>query len=134
MSRVPTTPPTDTLRGEIAPIRVERAKKRCIRASVRAVTLAPTTPTQRRPSRSSGDGIDDTWRVIVMNDNHNTFDGVAFALASVLPGVSFERAMEFANRIHSAGRAIVWSGHREAAELYWSRLEELGLTMAPLGS
>ena len=39
-----------------------------------------------------------------------------------------------ANRIHSAGRAIVWSGHREAAELYWSRLEELGLTMAPLGS
>ena len=71
--------------------------------------------------------------MIVLNDNHNTFDGVAFALASVLPGVSFDDGMAFANRIHNTGRAVVWSGHREAAELYWARLDGLGLTMAPLG-
>jgi len=97
------------------------------------VTVAPATPTKKRPSRRRGDRSGDGWRVIVLNDDHNTFDGVAFALASVLPDVSFDRGMQLANRIHSSGRAIVWSGHREAAELYWSRLRDLGLTMAPLG-
>jgi ATP-dependent Clp protease adaptor protein ClpS len=40
--------------------------------------------------------------------------------------------MALANRIHSSGRAIVWSGHRERAEHYWSELQGHGLTMAPL--
>ena len=40
--------------------------------------------------------------------------------------------MSLANRIHRSGRAIVWSGHKEAAELYWDQLREYGLTMAPL--
>jgi ATP-dependent Clp protease adaptor protein ClpS len=96
------------------------------------MTIAPSTPTKERPRTGDRGGTGDAWRVIVLNDNHNTFDGVAFALASVLPGVGFERGMELANRIHNTGQAIVWSGHREAAELYWTRLNELGLTMAPL--
>ena len=70
--------------------------------------------------------------MIVRNDDHNTFEGVAFALSSVLPGVSYDRGMDLANRIHSSGRAIVWSGDKEHAELYWSQLEGFGLTMAPL--
>ena len=79
-----------------------------------------------------GSGLDDNWRVIVLNDDHNTFDGVAFALSSVLPGIGFDQGMKMANRIHSSGRAVVWSGHKERAELYWDQLRELGLTMAPL--
>jgi ATP-dependent Clp protease adaptor protein ClpS len=79
-----------------------------------------------------GSGLDDNWRVIVLNDNHNTFEGVAFALSSVLPGIGYDQGMSLANRIHSTGRAIVWSGHRERAEHYWSQLEAHGLTMAPL--
>src|SRR5947208_15564170 len=98
------------------------------------MTIAPATPTQKRPRTGGRGGTGDAWRVIVLNDNHNTFDGVAFALASVLPGVSFDQGIAFANTIHSSGQAIVWSGHREAAELYWGRLRELGLTMAPLES
>ena len=70
--------------------------------------------------------------MIVRNDDHNTFQGVAFALSSVLPGVSYERGMVLANRIHSTGQALVWSGHKEQAELYWAQLEGFGLTMAPL--
>jgi ATP-dependent Clp protease adaptor protein ClpS len=27
---------------------------------------------------------------------------------------------------------IVWSGHKELAELYWDMLKSAGLTMAPL--
>jgi len=93
---------------------------------------ATQTPTRRRASRGSGGDLDAPWQVIVLNDDHNTFDGVAFALSSVLPGVGFDQGMAFANRIHSSGRAIVWSGHREQAEHYWSQLADHGLTMAPL--
>ena len=78
------------------------------------------------------DALAGNWRVIVLNDNHNTFEGVAFALAQTIPGVDYAKGMALANRIHSTGRAIVWSGHRELAELYHSQLEGYGLTMAPL--
>jgi ATP-dependent Clp protease adaptor protein ClpS len=98
------------------------------------VTVAPATPTQRRPRTGGGGGTGGAWRVIVLNDNHNTFDGVAFALASVLPGVSFDQGMAFANTIHTTGQAIVWSGHREPAEHYHAELRGHGLTLAPLES
>jgi ATP-dependent Clp protease adaptor protein ClpS len=52
--------------------------------------------------------------------------------SSVLPGVGFDQGMNLANRIHSTGRAVVWSGLKEPAELYWEQLKDLGLTMAPL--
>ena len=70
--------------------------------------------------------------MVVKNDDHNTFQGVAFALSSVLPGVSYDRGMQLAEKIHSTGQAIVWTGHREQAELYWNELAGFGLTMAPL--
>ncbi len=90
------------------------------------------SPPRERTRRGQGTGHGRPWRVIVLNDNHNTFEGVAFALSSVLPGVSYDRGMSLANRIHSTGQAIVWSGLREQAELYWAQLEASGLTMAPL--
>jgi ATP-dependent Clp protease adaptor protein ClpS len=98
---------------------------------VSATVLSPTKP--KHASRG-GSGLGDLWRVIVLNDNHNTFDSVARALASVLPGVSFNAGMRLATEIDRTGQAIVWSGHRELAELYWSQLEKHGLTMAPLES
>ena len=72
--------------------------------------------------------------MIVLNDNHNTFEGVAFALASVIPGVDYDAGMRLADKIHNTGSAIVWSGEREVAELYWSQLDAHGLTLAPLDS
>lgn len=88
--------------------------------------------TKERVDRGTGRGLGAPWNVIVLNDNHNTFDGVAAALAAVIPSVSFERGLQLANTIHNAGRATVWSGHREPAELYWNELKGRGLTMAPL--
>jgi ATP-dependent Clp protease adaptor protein ClpS len=98
---------------------------------VAATLVSPTKP--KHASRG-GSGLGDLWRVIVLNDNHNTFDGVARALAAVLPGVNFNAGMRLATEIDRTGQAIVWSGHRELAELYWSQLETYGLTMAPLES
>ena len=79
-----------------------------------------------------GSGLDDNWRVIVLNDNHNTFDGVAATLSSIIPGVTLENGYAIADKIHNTGQAIVWAGPREPAEHYWEQLNDAGLTMAPL--
>lgn len=93
-------------------------------------TEAPPKPRTSRPDGDSGHG--DPCHVIVMNDNHNTFEHVARTIARFIPGVGYEAGMALANRIHSAGQARVWSGERERAELYWEQLRDAGLTMAPL--
>ena len=70
--------------------------------------------------------------VIVLNDDHNTFDHVAQTLARVIPGLSLDQGYSIADRIHNSGQALVWSGEKELAELYWTQLRDFGLTMAPL--
>jgi ATP-dependent Clp protease adaptor protein ClpS len=77
-------------------------------------------------------GLGGNWRVIVRNDNHNTFEHVARTLASVLPGVNLDQGHQIAEQIHNKGQATVWSGPREPAEHYWEQLDAAGLTMAPL--
>ena len=94
--------------------------------------MSTLTPPRERLDRGEGTGLGRPWNVIVLNDDHNTFQGVAFALSSVVPGITYEQGMALANRIHTSGQAIVWSGLREQAELYWEQLREAGLTMAPL--
>jgi ATP-dependent Clp protease adaptor protein ClpS len=79
-----------------------------------------------------GDGFGGGWRVIVLNDDHNTFDHVASTLARVIPACSLDRGYRIADQIHNTGQAIVWSGPKEVAEHYWDQLNEAGLTMAPL--
>ena len=89
------------------------------------------TETLTRPPDTGAD-LGKPWNVIVLNDNHNTFEGVAFALSSTIPAVDYDKGMRLADRIHNTGRAVVWSGPREHAELYWEQLRGFGLTMAPL--
>lgn len=84
---------------------------------------------QVRDPRVGGGGA---ARVIVLNDDHNTFQGVAMALADVIPGIDVQRGLSLATNIHERGRAIVWSGEFEVAELYWEQLRSRGLTMAPI--
>ena len=93
--------------------------------------MAIETPV-RKERGTTGSGSRGAWRVIILNDNHNTFEGVAFALSATLPGVSYDRGLQLANTIHNRGLAVVWSGDQEPAELYWSQLNGHGLTMAPL--
>ena len=91
------------------------------------------TETVEKPRVSGpGDGLGGNWRVIVLNDNHNTFDGVATALARVIPGVTLDGGYAIADQIHNSGQAIVFTGMKETAEHYWEQLKEAGLTMAPL--
>jgi ATP-dependent Clp protease adaptor protein ClpS len=85
------------------------------------------------PRTSGPDGaLGGAWKVIVRNDDHNTFEGVAQTLARFIPGITVAGGYDIADRIHASGLAIVWTGHKELAEHYWHQLRDAGLTMAPL--
>ena len=80
-----------------------------------------------------GSGLGGLWRVVVLNDEHNTFDHVAETLSRVIPGREpRRRATGSPTGSTRPGCAIVWSGPREDAETYWEQLDGAGLTMAPL--
>ena len=72
------------------------------------------------------------YKIIVLNDDFNTFQHVAECLTKYIPGMSSDRAWELTHQIHNDGQAIVWVGPLEQAELYHSQLSRAGLTMAPL--
>jgi len=95
-------------------------------------TIERAPDTIKLPTDGSGSNLDGNWKVIVLNDNHNTFEGVASALAKFIPGCDYGKGMQFANSIHRSGQAIVWTGMKEPAELYWEQLRGVGLTLAPL--
>ena len=71
-------------------------------------------------------------RVIVLDDDVNTFQHVVDCLRKIIPGMSEEKAWSLANRIDGQGSAEVWCGPLEQAELYHQQLAAEGLTMAPL--
>ena len=54
-------------------------------------------------TRGPGSGLDDNWRVIVLNDDHNTFDGVASALARIVPGITLDQGYA------GAEKSILWA-------------------------
>ncbi len=93
--------------------------------------MSPATAEKPRVD-GPGSGLGGNWRVIVLNDNHNTFEGVAAKLAAIVPGITLAQGKAIADKIHNTGQAIVWTGPKEPAEHYWEQLKAAGLTMAPL--
>jgi ATP-dependent Clp protease adapter protein ClpS len=94
--------------------------------------MSGTDVIERERTSGPGSGLGGGARIVVLNDDHNTFEGVAAALARVIPGIDFAGGMTLAGRVHAQGRAQVWSGELEVGELYWEQLRDTGLTMAPL--
>ena len=71
-------------------------------------------------------------RIIVLDDNFNSFEHVANCLVKIIPGMSKKRSWELAVEVDSEGSAEVWRGPLEQAELYHLQLVSKGLTMAPI--
>ena len=71
-------------------------------------------------------------RIIVLDDNFNTFEHVANCLVRIIPGVSEKKSWLFALEVDREGSAVVWRGPLEQAELYHQQLVSNGLTMAPI--
>ena len=49
-------------------------------------------------------------RIIVLDDNFNTFEYVADCLETIIPGMSREKSSELAIEVDSEGWAEVWRG------------------------
>ena len=71
-------------------------------------------------------------RVIVIDDNFNTFQHVANCLLTIIPSMSKQRAWDLTIKVDKTGSAEVWRGNFEQAELYHEQLISKGLTMAPI--
>ncbi|MCM1983565.1 ATP-dependent Clp protease adapter ClpS [Lyngbya confervoides] len=93
-----------------------------------AAIAAPTRQTKEKTTRKPYPN----YKVIVLNDEVNTFEHVAECLMTYIPSMTPERAWELTNQVHFEGVAIVWVGPLEQAELYHQQLQRAGLTMAPL--
>ena len=72
------------------------------------------------------------FRVIVLDDDFNTFQHVANCLLSIIPSVSERRAWDLTIQVDKSGSAEVWRGNLEQGEFYHEQLVCKGLTMAPL--
>jgi ATP-dependent Clp protease adaptor protein ClpS len=89
---------------------------------------APTAVQERQRLRQPYPHV----RVIVLDDDHNTFQHVVEALVRHIPAMTPDQAWELAHRIDGEGAATVWQGPQEQGELYHQQLAAEGLTMAPL--
>lgn len=72
------------------------------------------------------------FKVVVLDDDFNTFQHVVASLVRIIPGMVADKAWDLAHRIDGEGSAVVWCGPQEQAELYHQQLGAAGLTMAPL--
>lgn len=97
-----------------------------IQAASGAPTMAPerTSQTTRQTYPN--------YKIIVLNDDFNTFQHVAECLMKYVPNMTSDRAWDLTHQIHNEGQATVWVGPLEQAELYHQQLSRAGLTMAPL--
>jgi len=101
---------------------------RIVSGGVGMTVTSPVATRERERQRSPYPN----YRVIVLDDDVNTFQHVVDVLVKHLPGMQPDRAWELAHRIDGEGSAVVWSGPQEQAELYHQLLGAEGLTMAPL--
>ncbi len=101
-------------------------------ADVYGMATAPTIAPER--SNQVTRKTYPNYKVIVLNDDFNTFQHVAECLMKYIPGMTLAiRAWDLTMyQVHYEGQAIVWVGPQEPAELYHQQLRRAGLTMAPL--
>ena len=84
--------------------------------------LAPKTIKRKYPEA----------KIIVLDDNFNTFEHVANCLRTIIPGMSEKRSWLLAVEVDREGLAEVWRSPLEQAELHHQQLISKGLTMAPI--
>ncbi len=65
------------------------------------------------------------YAVVVLNDDDHTFDYVMVVFQKVF-GYELEKCFKLAKMIHERGRAIVWVGSLEVAELKKEQIQSMG--------
>jgi ATP-dependent Clp protease adaptor protein ClpS len=79
------------------------------------------------------------YNVILENDDYHSFEFVVGVVRKVL-GYAQERAMQLALQAHTTGRAVIWTGPKEVAELkadqvrtFHEARDDDGARLGPLG-
>jgi len=101
------------------------------RISIGAISMAGSVTTPEKIDQTTRQTYPN-YKVIVLDDDFNTFEHVAKCLMQYIPKMTSDRAWKLTNQVHFEGQAIVWTGPLEQAELYHMQLGMEGLTMAPL--
>jgi ATP-dependent Clp protease adaptor protein ClpS len=99
-----------------------------VAARIEATASTPAATLEKQQQRAPYP----QYRVVVLDDDVNTFQHVVECLVRYIPAMTPDRAWELAHRIDGHGSAVVWCGPQEQAELYHQQLGAEGLTMAPL--
>jgi ATP-dependent Clp protease adaptor protein ClpS len=97
----------------------------------------PVTTTQ--PREETRTRLLPPYHVILLNDEHHSMPFVIAVLCKVL-GCAIERAFELMLEAHTSGRAVIWTGSKEVAELkaeqvgtFHEMREPDGAPLGPLG-
>lgn len=69
-----------------------------------------------RPSEKSQTRRIPPYHVVLANDDQHTIEFVIDVLRKVL-GTPLERALQLTMEAHTSGRAVIWTGTKEVAEL-----------------
>jgi ATP-dependent Clp protease adaptor protein ClpS len=97
------------------------------------ITTEPIT----RPTEETRTRRLPPYNVILYNDDHHSMEFVIDVLCKAL-GVNVERAYELMYTAHTSGRAVVWTGTKEGAELKAEQITTFhetrdGASLGPLG-
>ena len=90
--------------------------------NLQSTVLERTTAKQKYPEA----------KLIVLDDNINTFEHVANSILIIIPAMTEKRSWDLAVKVDKLGSAEIWRGNLEQAELYHEQLLSKGLTMAPI--
>jgi ATP-dependent Clp protease adaptor protein ClpS len=99
---------------------------------------SPTVKTAPKTGEETSTRRIPPYNVILENDDYHTFGFVIEVLQKAL-GYSVERAYQLTNLAHNSGRAVVWTGPKEGAELKAEQIQSFhedgpdGAKFGPLG-
>ena len=80
----------------------------------------------RKSKSQTREKISEPWQVVVLDDPVNLMEYVSRILIRIF-GYSREKADALMMDVHTKGKAIVWSGGREKAEMYVNQLHSAQL-------
>lgn len=98
----------------------------------------PVVTTKPAPKEKSKTRRYPPYNVILENDDYHSFEFVIEVLRKAL-GCNEQRAFQFTEQAHNSGRAVVWTGTREVAELKVEQIRSFheisasGTKLGPLG-
>ncbi len=97
-------------------------------APVRGPVVVPAEPDiERDLDREALLRLVPPFKVIVWDNDYNTFEEVTRILLRAVPGMTVDRAVELTYEIHESGSAVPYAGPKEQAEAVAATIATIGI-------